>query len=127
MILWGSFYTNVVIMKALSPIWLTKPETARRVMQRIRTVFQWAKASGHRSGDNPVDGVSKVLPKQTAVGSHHAALPYDRVPQFIKDLRYFGNRQFALGRNPIQKASPKRPHREPDSVTADRTLGLRGS
>jgi hypothetical protein len=56
------------VLKALNPIWLSKPETARRVLQRIRTVFDWAKASGHRSGDNPVDGVSKVLPKQNAVG-----------------------------------------------------------
>ena len=27
------------ILKALSPIWLTKPETARRVRQRIGTVL----------------------------------------------------------------------------------------
>ena len=74
------------VLKALNPIWLPKPETARRVLQRIRTVFDWAKASGHRSGDNPVDGVSKVLPKQTAAGSHHAALPYSKVSQFIKKL-----------------------------------------
>lgn len=75
------------VLKALNPIWLPKPETARRVLQRIRTVFDWAKASGHRSGDNPVDGVSKVLPKQNAARSHHAALPYAKVSQFIKKLR----------------------------------------
>ena len=75
------------VLRALSPIWLTKPETARRVMQRIRTVFQWAKASGHRSGDNPVDGVSKALPKQNAISSHHAALPYPKVSGFIKKLQ----------------------------------------
>ena len=75
------------VLKALSVIWLAKPETARRVLQRIRTVFDWAKASGHRSGDNPVDGVSKVLPKQNAAGAHHAALPYAKVSQFIKKLR----------------------------------------
>jgi hypothetical protein len=27
------------VLKALSPIWLKKPETARRVRQRIKTVF----------------------------------------------------------------------------------------
>lgn len=75
------------VLKALSVIWLAKPETARRVLQRIRTVFDWAKASGHRSGDNPVDGVSKVLPKQNAAGAHHAALPYAKASQFIKKLR----------------------------------------
>ena len=75
------------VLKALSVIWLAKPETARRVLQRIRTVFDWAKASGHRSSDNPVDGVSKVLPKQNAAGAHHAALPYAKASQFIKKLR----------------------------------------
>ncbi len=53
------------VLKALAPIWLTKPETARRVRQRIGTVMDWAKAAGHRAGDNPVEGVAKGLPKQT--------------------------------------------------------------
>ena len=34
------------ILRTLSPIWLTKPETARRVRQRIRTVLDWARALG---------------------------------------------------------------------------------
>ena len=78
---------SVDVLKALNPIWISKPETARRVLQRIRTVFDWAKASGHRSGDNPVDGVSKVLPKQNDVAEHHAALSYAKVAEFIKKLR----------------------------------------
>jgi hypothetical protein len=45
------------VLRVLGPIWLTKPETARRVRQRIGTVLDWAKAAGHRTGDNPVDGV----------------------------------------------------------------------
>ena len=75
------------VLKALSPIWLKKPETARRVRQRIKTVFDWAKAAGFRSGDNPVDGISKVLPKQSNTQAHHAALPYAEIPTFIKALR----------------------------------------
>ncbi len=75
------------VLKALSPIWLKKPETARRVRQRIKTVFDWAKAAGFRSGDNPVDGISKVLPKQPDKQVHHAALPYAEVPTFINTLR----------------------------------------
>lgn len=74
------------VLKVLSPIWLTKPETARRVRQRIKTVFDWAKAAGFRSGDNPVDGISKVLPKQPNSQAHHAALPYTEIPTFIKAL-----------------------------------------
>ena len=78
------------VLKALAPIWLTKPETARRVRQRIGTVLDWAKAAGHRSGDNPVEGVLKGLPKQTDRDTHHAALPYAQVSSFLERLRSCG-------------------------------------
>ena len=74
------------ILRALSPIWLAKPETARRVRQRIKVVLDWAKASGFRSGDNPVDGVTKGLPKPSAKKGHHAAMPYASVPCFMAQL-----------------------------------------
>jgi len=77
------------VLRALSPIWLTKPETARRVRQRIGTVLDWAKAAGFRTGDNPVDGVSKGLPKQTDQDEHFGAMPYADVPDFIVALRNF--------------------------------------
>ena len=75
------------ILKVLSPIWTTKPETARRLKQRIKVVFDWAKASGFRSGDNPTEGLTKVLPKHRGEQQHHAALPYQSVPAFITVLR----------------------------------------
>ncbi len=75
------------VLRALSPIWLTKPETARRVRQRIRTVLDWGRVAGFRSGDSPVEGVDKGLPKQVARDAHHAALPYEEVPLFIRTLR----------------------------------------
>lgn len=75
------------ILRVLSPIWLTKPETARRVRQRLATVMDWAKAAGYRTGDNPVEGVARGLPKQTDADQHHAALPFSEVPAFITALR----------------------------------------
>jgi integrase len=75
------------VLMVLSPIWLSKPETARRVRQRIRAVMDWAGAAGHRSGGNPVDGVEKGLPRQQDRDNHHSALEYDDVPQFLSDLR----------------------------------------
>lgn len=75
------------VLRALSPIWLTKGETASRVRQRIGTVLDWAKAAGHRSGDNPVEGVTRGLPKQGEREEHHAALPYAEVPAFVARLR----------------------------------------
>ena len=75
------------ILKVLAPIWLTKAETARRVKQRIGTVMDWAKASGFRSGENPIDGVSRGLPKQPERKQHHAAMAYADIPAFIRRLR----------------------------------------
>lgn len=79
------------VLKILGPIWLTKPETARRVRQRIQTVMAWAKAAGHRTGDNPVEGVTQGLPKQGGKDSHYAALPYADVPGFITKLKQTGS------------------------------------
>lgn len=75
------------VMRVLAPIWLTKGETARRVRQRIGTVLDWARAAGHRDGENPVSGVAKGLPKQIERDQHHAALSYAEMPAFISDLR----------------------------------------
>lgn len=74
------------VLQVLSPIWLEKKETASRVRQRIHTILDWAKAAGHRQGDNPVDGVNRGLPRQTAAKNHFAALPYTEVSSFITAL-----------------------------------------
>ena len=79
--------TSADILAALSPQWLVRPETSRRVLQRIRVVFEWCKAQGFCSGDNPTQGLTKVLPKHRAAQKHHAALPYQQVPAFIDALR----------------------------------------
>jgi len=75
------------VLRALAPIWLAKPETARRVRQRIRAVFDWAKGAGHRLCDNPVDGVARALPRQNDRVVHHAAMPYDQVSAFVAAIR----------------------------------------
>ncbi len=75
------------IQKVLAPIWTTKAETARRVRQRMRTVFDWARVTHGLQGVNPVEGVERGLPKQTDRGEHHAAMPYSEVPAFMAELR----------------------------------------
>jgi len=74
------------VLKALSPIWLAKPETARRVRQRVETVFDWAKAHGFVSGDNPAANLSEILPRQAHTKRHFAAMPYQHVPGFVAGL-----------------------------------------
>jgi hypothetical protein len=38
------------LLRVLGPIWIDKPETARRVRQRIKTILDWARTAGHRGG-----------------------------------------------------------------------------
>ena len=83
------------VLKALSPIWLSRPETARRVRQRISTILNWAKAAGHRTGDNPVDGVAKGLPRQSEKRGHFDAIPYADVPDFVQKLAGVPTSEFA--------------------------------
>ena len=81
------------ILQVLGPIWLTKPETARRVRQRMATVLDWAKVAGFRAGENPVLGVTKGLPKQAGKDDHHAALAYGDVPAFVAGLSQDGRKR----------------------------------
>lgn len=83
--------TTPDVLKVLAPIWLTRPETARRLKQRVGTVLDWASASGFRSGENPADGVTKGLPRQPDRKHHHRAVPYAEVPGFLHRLRSSGN------------------------------------
>lgn len=76
-----------MIRDALAPIWLTIPETARRVRQRIRTVLDWAHAKGYRPSEAPMRAISKGLPKLPKKGEHFAALPWQDVPGFLSKLR----------------------------------------
>ncbi|WP_242127018.1 Arm DNA-binding domain-containing protein [Sphingobium sp. Sx8-8] len=53
--------TGPMIRNLLSDIWLAKPETARRVRQRIGTVLDWAYASGYRESEAPMRAIIKGL------------------------------------------------------------------
>lgn len=75
------------ILRILEPVWLKKPETARRLRQRLKFIFDWAKAHNLCSGDNHVEGVEKVLPRQTDEVEHMRALGIDEMPAFVAKLR----------------------------------------
>ena len=75
------------ILKLLLPIWSTKSETARRVLQRVSTIIDYATAAGMRSGENPCRLAVLGLPKQTEEIEHFAALPYAEAPAFVQKLR----------------------------------------
>jgi len=81
-----------LVMKAIEPIWSTKPETASRVRGRIEVVLDWATARHYRSGENAArwrGHLESLLPKKTRVRAveHHAALPYVDLAAFMVELR----------------------------------------
>jgi len=76
-----------VVRDALITIWLSKPETARRLRQRINTIIDWAVAKGFRETGLALPVIDKSLPKQRDRVRHHAAMPYKELPKFIAALR----------------------------------------
>ena len=77
------------ILKCLRPIWNDKPETARRVQQRIERILSAADVLGHRTGRNPAQWkghLDQVLPTMRHVRQHHAAMPYSSLPAYTEKL-----------------------------------------
>ena len=75
-----------LVRECLIPIWLKKPETARRVKQRIGMVLDWAYANGMRPTEAPMRSLNRALPRQPKQDKHFAAMPYQDVPAFLKHL-----------------------------------------
>lgn len=74
------------ILTALQPIWLTKHETARRIKQRMSSVFKWSQAKQWRNND-PTDTIEKALPKHKKPVKHHKSLPFDEMSQAIETVK----------------------------------------
>ncbi len=76
------------VLSCLSPIWTEKPETARRLAQRIKAVLDVARSKGFREGENPVTAIrdARVLPKVPKKVEHHGAMAWQDVPAFYAAL-----------------------------------------
>ncbi len=83
--------TTQDVLDVLQPLWTRTPETAERLRGRIENVLDAAKAKGLRAGENPArwrGHLNQLLPKrQRLKRGHHAALPYDLMPEFMANLR----------------------------------------
>lgn len=79
------------ILKVLQPLWTAKPETASRLRGRMERVFDFARARGLGSGENPArwrGHLDAVLPKRARLTrGHHKAMPFDEVSEFMAALR----------------------------------------
>jgi integrase len=83
--------TREDILRILHPIWESKTETATKVRQRVEKTLDYAKAAGHRTGDNPaawrgnlelaLSAPNKIAPKE-----NYPALQLDDVARWWVDL-----------------------------------------
>ena len=87
------------VRDVLVSIWLAKPETARRVRQRINSVIDWAIAKGYRTTPLPMAAINKSLPKARAGVKHHSAMAYVDVPAFVHTL---ASSSITMGRLALQ-------------------------
>ena len=78
------------VLAVLSPIWTAKPETARKVRQRIGAVMKWAIAERHRQDDPTGDAITNALPRAPQARTHHRALPHTEVAAAVEAVRASG-------------------------------------
>lgn len=78
--------TGPMIVHAVKPIWLEKPETARRTLQRIGIVIAWATAHGFREHEASMRSIRMGLPPQPKGVKHFAAVPYVDAPTLYAEL-----------------------------------------
>ena len=74
------------VLGVLTPIWTTRPETARRVRQRMRTVFRWAMAHGFMETNPAGEAIDGALPPMPKVKAHLRALPYQEVESALETV-----------------------------------------
>ena len=74
------------VLRVLTPIWTTKPETARRVRQRMRTVFRWAMAHGFTVTNPAGEAIDGGLPRMPKVRAHFRSLPYQEVGSALETV-----------------------------------------
>ena len=74
------------VLDVLTPIWSTRPETARRVRQRMRTIFRWAMANELIETNPAGEAIDGALPSMPKVKAHLRALPYQEVGSALKTV-----------------------------------------
>ena len=77
---------SVMVRDALAPIWLKVPETARRTLQRIGAVLDYAHVQGWCPTEAALRSVRKGLPRQPRRDNHYEAMAYADVPAFMATL-----------------------------------------
>ena len=79
--------TTKHVIDLLKPIWTLKPETAKRVLQRVATVIAWATANEYRDHELAVASVRIGLPPRNQRVIHHSAIPWQQAPDAYQAIK----------------------------------------
>ena len=74
------------VVDVLTPIWATKHETSRKLLQYISAVLEWAVAQEYCAA-NVAQAATAAMPKRSARVEHQRALPYADVPAALAKVR----------------------------------------
>ena len=77
--------TSADVLDALRKVWHVRPETARRLRQRISAVMEWAVAMEYRA-DNPCSRITPVLGPQKDLVKHMPALHHSEVAGAVRTI-----------------------------------------
>lgn len=79
------------VLRVVKAHWTKRPETGRKLRQRIEALLDYAAVKGWRDGElkNPArfkGHLSKLLPRQIKRPAHHRAIPYEDAPKLMEAL-----------------------------------------
>ena len=89
------------VLSVLEPIWLTIGPTAKRILQRIGTVLDYAHIKKLIPEEVSLRSVTRGLPRQNLQVTHRRAMAYQEVPAFWAKLCALPN---TLGRDALKLA-----------------------
>lgn len=92
---------SAVVLRVLAPIWLTIGPTARRILQRIGTVLDYAHIKKYIAQEVSLRSVTRGLPRQNHRVTHRKAMAHADVPAFWTRLTALPD---TLGRDALKLA-----------------------
>ncbi len=92
---------SAAVLRVLEPIWLTIGPTARRILQRIGAVLDFAHVKKYIAQEVSLRSVTRGLPRQSHQVTHRKAMAHADVPLFWSRLAALPN---TLGRDALKLA-----------------------
>lgn len=77
---------STAVLGVLEPIWTSIPDTARRILQRIGAILDYAHIKNWIPGEVSLRSVTRGLPRQAKQITHREAMPYADIPAFMTRL-----------------------------------------